>query len=51
MDKIKKIHNEQYKRDLFRKNFPYIKSTKFESKLQKNKFYSETKSKQLLTNY
>lgn len=41
MDKIKKILNEQYKRDLFRKNFPYIKSTKFESKLQKNKFYSE----------
>ena len=41
MDKIKKMMNEKYGRELFRKNFPYIKLSKFELKLQKMKFYSE----------
>ena len=42
MEKIKKMLNEEYNKDLFRKKFPHIKSTIFELKLQKMKFYSES---------
>jgi hypothetical protein len=43
MDKIKKLINKKFDRDVFRIKFPYINSDNFEKNLRDMDFYSDNK--------